>query len=663
MHVPRFLRRAPTTVASAVLVTLLLGATATSAATRQATTARSGSSTTPAACGTGSAKLDGTFLDPSLFQGWTGGHWQTEYADMQAVCMHQVIVQYSADTGSGQTWYPSALGGYRMAYDLLTPVFHDAPAGMAIYIGLQVNNGAWYTDHANDPAFLAAEATKAEALAADITAHYRGDPTFKAHFAGWYLPFELDSYYFQEAAPPASPPPGCPVAATSAPATPWENMAACFFGPVSSALRAGMATGQRIITAPFFLQGPYAQTPNQWSQMWSYFLTHSAIDTIALQDGVGAEHATTSQLAPWYQATASAVAAANYSRRGAAIQLWDDPESYLMGVGNMPTGMLVADLHAVQPSLSKSTGGTCGTSPTGRCGDFVTFQFLHLSRLEAPLYYAAYSQYALTGQLPTSPPIAPSGLSSRALDAQTVRITWNVPTDPTVAGYFIYRWSGTGQSVAANRIGTILTPVPAADQCGTAVCLTDVQVAPGTTFTYAVGAFDATGLESTSTVTATTPGLLLGADLALGRPYSATAAADPSYPDPAGTKLTDGIFASPTDWTDPAWEGRLGSAAYSIVLDLGSIQSIAAVSSHWMQASQAGIEFPASVSYSLSGDGVSWTPAGTVIEPLIDQLAAPVLPYRELLPGAVGRFVKVDVQPSGSTWSFVDEVQVFAPAA
>jgi hypothetical protein len=534
---------------------------------------------------------------------------------------------------------------------------------MAVYVGQQINDQAWFADHADDPAFLAMEATKATALAADITAHFRGDPTFRAHFAGWYLPFELDNGWFQEPATPTTPPPACPTGVTSAPGTPWENMAGCFFGPVSTALRRSMASGQRIITAPMFFAGtPYSQTTQQWAQMWAYLLSYSSIDTLAPQDGVGAEHATTGQLAPWYQAAASGVATAN-SRRGGAVQLWDDPESYLHGA-NMPTGMLVADIQAVQPYLSRTNGsGTCGPSPTARCGDYVSFQYLHMSRIEAPLYYAAYQQYAITGQLPAVTPAAPSGLTAQATDAQTVRLTWSPPVDPTVAGYDIYRWTGVGQPGPGDRVDTIYTPLPAADQCGLSSCLVDTQLQPGSTYSYAVASFNATGLESPAPASVTTPLLVVGADIALGRPYTATVAADPGYPDPAGTKLTDGAFGAPSDWTDPAWEGRLAAPPYSIVVDLGSTEPIAAVSSDWMQQPLGGIHLPASVTYSVSSDGSTWTRVGTVAQPFLNELGATSQRYQSSAPGLSGRWVKVDVQPYGATWSFVDEVQVFAPAA
>jgi hypothetical protein len=63
------------------------------------------------------------------------------------------------------------------------------------------------------------------------------------------------------------------------------------------------------------------------------------------------------------------------------------------------------------------------------------------------------------------------------------------------------------------------------------------QLQPGTTYTYQVRAFDAAGNESelSNATTATTPEPhLYPTNIALGKPYTATMPANPSYPDTGG---------------------------------------------------------------------------------------------------------------------------------
>jgi chitodextrinase len=81
----------------------------------------------------------------------------------------------------------------------------------------------------------------------------------------------------------------------------------------------------------------------------------------------------------------------------------------------------------------------------------------------------------------TQPPSTPGGLTATAATASQVNLAWSVATDDVgVAGYTIYR---NGAAIAT-------TSGP------NATTYTDVSVAPSTTYTYTVDAFDAAGNHS-----------------------------------------------------------------------------------------------------------------------------------------------------------------------
>ncbi len=129
----------------------------------------------------------------------------------------------------------------------------------------------------------------------------------------------------------------------------------------------------------------------------------------------------------------------------------------------------------------------------------------------------------------------------------TAQLNWTASTDNTgVVGYKIYRNSELVYTGYTNAVG-----------------FTDTQLNPGTSYTYAVRAFDAASNESaaSSTISVTTPaGTTYATNLSSGKTYTTTMAADALYPDTSGTELTNGTFGAAT-YTDVAWQGRNTASA------------------------------------------------------------------------------------------------------
>ncbi len=92
----------------------------------------------------------------------------------------------------------------------------------------------------------------------------------------------------------------------------------------------------------------------------------------------------------------------------------------------------------------------------------------------------------------TQPPSTPTGLAAVVGGASQISLSWNATTDNTgVTGYTVYR---DGSAIATTNGPNATT-------------YTDTGVAPGTTYTYTVDAFDSAGNHSapSAAVTATTP--------------------------------------------------------------------------------------------------------------------------------------------------------------
>ncbi len=108
-------------------------------------------------------------------------------------------------------------------------------------------------------------------------------------------------------------------------------------------------------------------------------------------------------------------------------------------------------------------------------------------------WYAVVATFHTFGSGNTTPPSVPTGLTDPTDTASAVGLSWTASTDSTgtLAGYTVYR---NGTSIGTTNAST--------------TTFTDSTVAPSTTYTYTVDAFDTAGNHSaqSSPLQVTTPG-------------------------------------------------------------------------------------------------------------------------------------------------------------
>ena len=545
--------------------------------------------------------LRGSFLQPALGDAWTLKQWSNEFGYMRTARLDQMVIQWTADSKEKTTIYPSGLAGYTQntKHDVVKRALDAADAsGAQVYLGLQINDD-WWTKYLSDKSWLKNEAKVANVLADDLWKRYGRHESL----TGWYLAFEVDN-----------------VESTSAE---WNNLVT-FYRTVGNHLHK-LTPGKPIVISPFFTTKAEL-SPSQWQTMWEYVLKRSPIDVLALQDGVGVAHATKAQLPEWFSAVRNAIR--NSRRR---TQFWADTETFTLDSEPMGIRSIVSDMCAVEPYVSS----------------YLSFSFNHYMSPQQvnPLYYQTYLDYLATGKVDSVPPTTPTDLTSVALDSHTIRLTWGASTDNVgVVGYNIRR---DGRNVASQRDGT--------------TTFQDEQLEPGTTYTYQVRAFDAAGNESalSDPTAATTPEpRLYPTNISLGKPYTATMPASPSYPDTGGIELTDGILGS-NDFTDPAWQGRATTKVYSFTIDLGAEQVIREIRSNWLQDEPPAILLPKQVSCWVSDDNVNFTAVGTVKKPSLGDGTLSWWYTLTDLTGVNGRYVQLQVKPgSNAGWTFIDEIEV-----
>lgn len=299
-------------------------------------------------------RLSGTFLQPYLAAGWSVSDWADEFRALNEACITEVVLQWTADSGAHTAVYPTGLSGYTQSaeQDLVGNALAAADSvGMQIYLGLQVND-EWWNNYTGNAEWLAGEAAVAQALLDDLAHRYREHQSL----AGWYLPFEVDNWHHP-----------------SQPA--WDALSS-FYAGVASRARA-LTPGLPVVIAPFFNPAG-GLAPAQWTEMWATILSGGHIDVIALQDGVGAGHATTDQLATWFAATRAAI-----EQAGTSTELWADTETFTPGSQPMAVRDVVANMAAVDGYVSR----------------YWSFSYNHYQspRQVGPLYHQAYLGYLATG--------------------------------------------------------------------------------------------------------------------------------------------------------------------------------------------------------------------------------------------------------------------------
>lgn len=545
--------------------------------------------------------MSGTFLQPALADTWTDTQWNTEFQNMSNASITQLVLQWSADSKNKTTVYPTtALAGFTQntTTDVVAKVLTKGNTyGKDIYLGLVLNED-WFVKYANDQAWLDNEEAIVKNLATDLYNKYGSYASFK----GWYLSFEVDNWNF-----PTS--------------VEWNRMKV-YYNDVITHIKA-MTPTKPVMISPFF-NTKGGLTTTQWTTMWEYILTGSSIDIIALQDGVGADHAITSQLAVWFAATKTAITNAR-----PATLLWADTETFNLDFKPMEIKMIVDDMLAVQPSVT----------------NYLSFSYNHYMSPQQvnSLYHTTYVNYLQNNSVESIAPSIPTGLTGTVVNSSSINLAWTVSTDNFgVVGYRIYRND--------ELVWTQYTNTPS---------FSDIQLNGGTTYLYKVQAFDAAGNLSAITANiskTTTVATVYPTNLATGKTYTTTMIADPLYPD-SGGELTNGAFGTAV-YQDAAWQGRNSGSVFSFTMDLGSTQTIKELSTNVLQVKSVYILLPSKITYSVSTNGSTFTQVGIVNLPAVSSMDQTKKYKLTDLTSISGRYVKVEITPKSSAWTFLDEIEV-----
>jgi hypothetical protein len=571
-------------------------------------------------------RLGGSFIQPDLLDKWSDATLNTELTSMKNLHLSHLVVQWAANDhdkragGQKTAVYPTQQPGYvrNTSTDVIERTLRAADAaGVDVWVGLPVSDD-WWNVYAYDPWWLDNEATTAKAFAHELWDKYHSHASFK----GWYLSFELDNVHFGTASA--------------------QNNMISFYQNVIGELHV-LSNNLPVAIAPFYngvnTQLPGWQDPTAWGYTWKHILENVDVDVIALQDGVGAGHATPATLGTWFSAMRDAITAS-----GSNARLFADTETFIMGASGL------------QPMSSKGIVSAIN-AVKGYVAAFWSFSFNHYqsprSTFATSAYFNAYNSWAqaATGDgTDGSLPSKPGTLKAVANDPQTITLSWANSTDAGsgVAGYHIYR---------DNEL--------VADKLSSAGGFIDRQLDGSRTYSYQVKAFDGSGNESTisNTASATTSAMPAAptnygrCGAASGQPgctYTTSVPADPSYPDTGGNSLTDGKHGPAL--YGPEWQGRNAAGIYSFTIDLMANKTIKEINSTYFQVRPDYAFLPPKVSYSVSKDNVTFTQVAAIDIPAVSA-SMQTKTYRSINLNQTGRYVKVTID-CGTAWTMLDEIEV-----
>lgn len=556
------------------------------------------------------SRFYGTFVQPELCEKWTESEWEREFALMKGVGMEHLILQWTADSKNMTTVYPSDISGFEQntTSDLVAKVLNMGEKyDIDVYLGLQLNED-WFGKYTGDQAWINEQGDVAVSLASDLWMKYKNSSSF----AGWYLSFEVDNWNFKDESQ-------------------WKILTD-FYNKVTDSIN-GFEEQKPIMISPFY-NTVGGLNSKQWEDMWGYILTHSKIDILALQDGVGAGHVKNEKLAEWFKATYNAI-----KKSKSKTSLWADVETFDLDRQPMPTKEMIADINAVLPYVDNVT----------------CFSFNHyLSPQQVPeVYYETYKEYVDSGSLDSSLPSTPQNIFAENRGSLVIELNWTSSSDNVgVAGYNIYR-----DGVLVKKTYT------ENDE------FMDVQLEPQTSYKYIITARDAAGNESKKSeavVASTSSKTNYDTLLSIGKPYTygvANPNYDPKgsklelYKDPMLKKLTDGNFGSGR-YDDGTWVGIENGKILSVTMDLQKLEYIHEVEMEFKQDISAYIFLPSSVKVEISQDGNTFVEIGDTWQAVIGKISGNktlrIITDKEVS----ARYIRFTIHPGSFAWTFLDELSV-----
>jgi chitodextrinase len=588
---------------------------------------------------------NGSFIQPYVSYNWTVNDWKQELKYLKQVGNKLLILQWTADTRSKSTIYPTSIPGLtkesNYSGDPVENLLTAADAlGMQVWLGTNVNDD-WYTHHALNQPWLDELFNYSQLMVKELWDNYHGHPSL----TGFYFPNEMENCSYQDD-------------------TSINNLTVKY---ASLADLVHSYTNTTLSLAPAIWKESncgqtFEENSTAWEKTWNGILGGANIDYLIPQDGLGGGYHTIAEVVTWFQLTKKVV------DMYPATHLWVDIETFHTISSNpwiaepMVTMDIVDHMIQLSPYVEK----------------IVTFSYDHYQspKLRSnPIFHSAFKHYYDTGAVDTSGPAVPTGLVSPKQGTDKMNLLWNVVTD---TGRNNNQTQQTDQQKANEEHGNHGEQDNAPPAFYFIIYRDGVQVGrsytasfqdtglqPSTTYSYQVVSYSASGYPSTLSEAIHVKTLATSVNLAVDKSYTSSIPASPSYPDTDGKEMTNGKLGANQFW-DAEWQARSTEGTPLVLtytVDLGSLQRIDGLSINFLQDMQSAIKLPQSVEFQVSVDNAHFTSLG--YSPFRNLNFGPIpldntsVPFGLLPPDSVkAQYIKIIVTSSTYSWIFSDELKV-----
>lgn len=293
----------------------------------------------------GAQRLDGSFFQPDLVVNWDASDFSAEYDVMKDVDMDHVIWQWTVDSKRKQAYYPTEIPGISAisTNDLVETSLKEAKKqGIKVWLGLNSNDD-WSKYYANNEKWLTTEVSLSKAIAQELWSRYGAK--YGDTIAGFYLPMEVDNVHFQNKEK--------------------QKRIAEAYLQITEEIH-HMAK-KPVMIAPFFNQKKGLDA-SKYADMWGNILRVAPIDVIALQDGIGCDHASVDTIGKWLS-----VLEKKMKEVRPATELWSDLETYSSGFVSAPIERVIRQVNAERNYVKKFTSFSFNHYDSPNNGQFEEF--------------------------------------------------------------------------------------------------------------------------------------------------------------------------------------------------------------------------------------------------------------------------------------------------
>lgn len=225
-----------------------------------------------------------SFIQYWYCQNWSQLRWEQEFIMLRDIGITEIILASIADTkGKVAVFFTQIPGFTHGGTDMLEAALKAANRiGMKVRIGLGFSEDWWTKCYYKS--WLDQEASINKAIIDEISSKFGSHPSF----SGWYIPYEFSQ--------------------ASAPTRRHQANLNCFYKSMASEIKCTLP--KDIMIAPFY-SGRFRWVFFLccWSAMLKNILKDTGIDTVALQDSIGAKFNNLEQLPSILSCTKEAIVA------------------------------------------------------------------------------------------------------------------------------------------------------------------------------------------------------------------------------------------------------------------------------------------------------------------------------------------------------------------